>query len=177
MRKSVIPIFKIYPKFKHFHSYCSWTRLWRASGHWSLSVSPISYRQYSSPHDLPLVPKGRSEQLLIKEGAPKKPHGARLKGPEKFINIRRPTTWDAAHILTLSTTPLLSCLYETAHQILPGWDTIFRGRSLLCPPLPDKAIKLFFSTSKFCLCDLIRHWCTEAELLASLPQNFFPELQ
>ena len=160
----------------HLHCYCSWTGLWRASGHWSLSVSPISYRQDSSLHDLPLAPKGTSEQLIM-EGTAKKPHEARLKGPEKFINIRRPTTWDAAHILTLATTPLLSCCYKSAYQILPGWDTVFRGRSLLCLPLPGKAIKLFFSTSKFCLWDLIRHWCTEAELLASLPHIFFPGLQ
>ena len=139
-------------------------------------LSLVSYRQDSSLHDLPLAPKGTSEQLIM-EGTAKKPHEARLKGPEKFINIRRPTTWDAAHILTLATTPLLSCCYKSAYQILPGWDTVFRGRSLLCLPLPGKAIKLFFSTSKFCLWDLIRHWCTEAELLASLPHIFFPGLQ
>ena len=97
----------------HLRCYYSWTRLWRASGHWSLSISPISYRQDSSLHDLPLVPKGTSEQLLIMEEAVKKPHEAKLKGSEKFINIRRPTAWDAAHILTLSTTPLLSCCYKT----------------------------------------------------------------
>ena len=27
------------------------------------------------------------------------------------------------------------------------WDTVFRGQSLLCPPLTDKAIKPSFSTS------------------------------
>ena len=33
---------------------------------------PISCRQNSRLHDLPWVPKGRFEQLLVKEGAAKK---------------------------------------------------------------------------------------------------------
>ena len=55
-------------------------------------LSPVSCRQDSSLHDLPWVPKGRFELLLIKGGAVKKPPEARLKGPEKLIKIRRPTT-------------------------------------------------------------------------------------
>ena len=51
-------------------------------------LSPVSCRQDSSLHDLPRVPKGRSEQLLIKGGAARKPPEARLKGPEKLIKIR-----------------------------------------------------------------------------------------
>ena len=48
----------------------------------------------------------------------------------------------------LLTTPPLNHCYKTPHQSLPGWDTpILRGMSLLCPPLPGKAVKLFFSTS------------------------------
>ena len=51
-------------------------------------LSPVSWRQDSHLCDLPLVPKGRFQQLLIK-GAAKKPPEARLKGPEKLIKIRR----------------------------------------------------------------------------------------
>ena len=45
-----------------------------------------------------------------------------------------------------ATLPLNHC-YETPHQVFLGWDTQFSGTSLLWPPLPSKAIKLFFSNS------------------------------
>ena len=45
----------------------------------------------SSLQDLPWVPKGRFEQLLIKGGTAKKPPEARLKGPEKLI---KKIIWD-----------------------------------------------------------------------------------
>ena len=54
-----------------------------------LLLPTISYRQDSSLHDLPQVPKGRFEQLLIMGGAAKKSPEARLKGPEKLIKIKR----------------------------------------------------------------------------------------
>ena len=41
---------------------------------------PLSCRPASSLHDLPLGPKGRFEQLLIKRGAAEKPPEARLYG-------------------------------------------------------------------------------------------------
>ena len=35
--------------------------------------------------------------------------------------------------------------YKMSYQILLGWDTqFFCGRSLLCPPLPGKVIKVSF---------------------------------
>ena len=63
--------------------------LW-GSWTWRFLLSPISFRQVCSLHDLPWVPKGRFEQLLIKGGAARKPPEARLKGPEKLIKIRKP---------------------------------------------------------------------------------------
>ena len=50
-------------------------------------LSLTSYRQDSNPHDLPEFQ--RAEQLLIKRGAATKPSEARLKRPERLINIRR----------------------------------------------------------------------------------------
>ena len=110
-------------------------------------LSRVSCRQDSSLHGLPWVPKGRFEQLLIKGGTAKKPPEARLKGPEKLIKIRRLTTWGPAHTLILSATPPLNRCHKTPHQTPLGWDTVFEGRSPLCPPLPRKARKLFYSTS------------------------------
>ena len=52
-------------------------------------LSLVSCRQDSSFHDLPWVPKDRSEQLLIKGEAAKKPLEARLKGRGRLIKIRR----------------------------------------------------------------------------------------
>ena len=68
-------------------------------------LPPISCRQGSSLHDLLWVPKGRFKQLLMKGGSATKPPEARLKGQEKLIKIKRPTTWDPAHTLILSATP------------------------------------------------------------------------
>ena len=49
---------------------------------------------------------------------------------------------------SLSATPPLSHCYKTPHQILPSvGHTVLKGMSPLCPPLPGKAVKLFFSTS------------------------------
>ena len=42
---------------------------------------------------------------------------------------------------------LLNHYYKTPHYPLQVWTHSFEGISLLCPPLPGKAIKLFFSTS------------------------------
>ena len=42
--------------------------------------------------------------------------------------------------------PPLNRCHKTPHQTPLGWDRVFVGRSLLCPPSPGKAIKLFFST-------------------------------
>ena len=36
--------------------------------------------------------------------------------------------------------------YKTPSQILLGRDIVLQGRIPLCPPLPGKVIKLFFST-------------------------------
>ena len=107
--------------------------LW-APGHESLFVPPISCRQDSSLHDLPWVPKGRFEQLLIKGEAPKKAPEARFKGPEKLIKFRRRTTWDPAHTLILSATLPLNYCYTTPHQILQHWDTVFEAGAH-CVPL------------------------------------------
>ena len=83
-------------------------------------LSPISCRQDSSLHDLPWVPKGRLEQLLIKGGAARKPPEARLKGPRKLLKIRRP--WDPAHTLILSATlPLGSIAIKLLIRGLPWW--------------------------------------------------------
>ena len=62
-------------------------------------LPPISCRQDFSLHDLPWVPKGRSERLSIKRRTAKKPPVARLEGPEKHIKIWRPTTWDGGSSL------------------------------------------------------------------------------
>ena len=51
------------------------------------------------------------------------------------------TTW------SLSAAPPLNHCYKTPHQIPLCWDTVLRSTSPLCPPLPGKTIKLFFSTS------------------------------
>ena len=49
---------------------------------------------------------------------------------------------------SLSVTLPLNHCYKTPHQIPPAWRHIgFVSTSPLCPPLPGKAIKLFFSTS------------------------------
>ena len=50
-------------------------------------LPPISCRQDFSFHDLPLVPKGRFEQLSVKGRTAKKPPEARLEGPEEHIKI------------------------------------------------------------------------------------------
>ena len=52
-------------------------------------LSPISYRQNSNFHDLLSVPKGST---FGNQGrSSDKPPGARLKGPERLINMGRPT--------------------------------------------------------------------------------------
>ena len=53
-------------------------------------------------------------------------------------------------------------------QTLPGWDIqLFWDTRLLSPPLPGKAMKLFFILHlKFCLWGLI--WCKETKLSTSL---------
>ena len=57
-------------------------------------LSFVSYRQGSSLHNLPWIPKGKLKQsnkpLLIKGGTAKKPPKARLNKPERLIKIRRP---------------------------------------------------------------------------------------
>ena len=116
-------------------------------GSWALKPfwSPVSCRPDSRIHYFPWGPKGRFKQLLIKGGAVKKPR-RQSKGLE-FIRIRRPTTWDPTHAFIVLATPLLNHFYKTPPQMSLDWDTVFRGQSLLCPPLTDKAIKPSFSTS------------------------------
>ena len=110
-------------------------------------LSPISCRQDSSHYDLPWVPKGRSEQLPTKGGAAEKPPEARLKGPEKLLKVRE-TTWDPAHMLVLSETPINSWLTVVKPSSSLEWRHMaFWGRSPVCPPLPGKAIKQFFPPS------------------------------
>ena len=69
----------------------------------------------------------------------RRPPEARWKELEKLIK----TTWD--EVKGPASPPLNHC-HEAPHQILLGWNPGFEGRSPLCPPLPGKAIKLFFST-------------------------------
>ena len=59
-------------------------------------LAPISWRQDSRSSGPFLSFKGQIQQLLIKGGPAKKPPEARLKGPERFIKIRRPDLlrWD-----------------------------------------------------------------------------------
>ena len=107
-------------------------------------LSPFSCRQDSSLHDLPWVPKGRR--------AAKKPPEARLKGPEKLIKIRRSELrlreWRPCTHPNLSCQQ--SCPWTIAIKLLIKSSLVgthsFEGRSPLCPPLPDKAINLLFST-------------------------------
>ena len=49
-----------------------------------------------------------------------------------------------SNLYSLPATLPLNHYYKIPHQILLGWD---EGSILLCPPMPGKAIKLFFSTS------------------------------
>ena len=55
--------------------------------------------------------------------------------------------WVLHTLWSLPTTLPLKHYYKIPHQILLGWDTVFEGSILLCPPIPGKSIKLFFYTS------------------------------
>ena len=103
----------------------------------------------SSHYDLPWVPKGRCEKLLIKWGAVKNPQEARLKGPDKFIKSRRPPTWDEIKGVQAPPThwPCQTHQYKNP-QALSGLRLIgSQGRSLAHLPLRGEVVELFFSTS------------------------------
>ena len=73
----------------------------------------------------------------------------------------------ALHIPWSSSATLPLNHYKTLHQISPGWGhTVFKGMSPLCPPLPGKATRRFFSTSYKILFSEI-WFSTEAKFLAS----------
>ena len=65
----------------------------------------------------------------------KRPSEARLKECRSCIHWSLPANLPLNHH------------YKIPHQIPLGWDTVFEGSILLCPPMPGKAIKLFFYTS------------------------------
>ena len=55
----------------------------------------------------------------------------------------------SANTLILTATPHLKYCYETLHSshLLRLGQVVFQGKRLVCPTLPDKAMKQFFSTS------------------------------
>ena len=53
----------------------------------------------------------------------------------------------AYSLISTSSPTLERLLWNSLPNPLSLWHIIFKGTSLLCPPLPGKAIKLFFSTS------------------------------
>ena len=73
--------------------------------------------------------------------------------------------------LMLSATPPLNFWCKTPHQILPDWDIVLEGKSLLGPYLPVKKLsycfllhpKLHPNLSR----DSIHHQCTQVELSIS----------
>ena len=104
-------------------------------------------------HHLLLVPKGRFAQLLIKGEAAKKPPEARLGGPENLINIRR-RLLEIKRVQALLTFSFCQQshpwtiaikLFIRSSQV--GIHSFLVGGSLLCPPLPGRAIKPSFSAS------------------------------
>ena len=53
--------------------------------------------------------------------------------------------------------------YKTTSQFLPKWGRVFRALACCNPPLPGKALKLFFLLhAKICLCISILHQWAEA---------------
>ena len=50
-----------------------------------------------------------------------------------------------AHTQTLLSNSALNPCYKAPHQLSPDQDAVLRAASPLCPPLPRKAIELFFS--------------------------------
>ena len=71
---------------------------------------------------------------------PPRNHLTQIKGLE-----RRPTTWDPAHTLILSDPTFDPRLWKPSSSSLGLRCIVFLGRSLVCLPLPGKAIKLSFS--------------------------------
>ena len=115
--------------------------------------SPVSCKQGSSLHDLPWVPKGRFQQLLIKGGAAMKPSEARLKGPEKLIKIKRPPEMRLRQCrpcstLILSETPPLNHCYKTLIKSSPvGTHSFSRQEPYVFPFAwqSNKAILFYFT--------------------------------
>jgi len=78
------------------------------------------------------------------------------------------------HFILLSNAILRSLLYNSSPN--PPWlsHTVFKDRSSLCPSLPDKAIKLFFSISpktlslRFDLAPVCRGWVFDINTIRSL---------
>ena len=89
---------------------------------------------------LPL--QGAWVQYLVRELGSHKLWGQKKRLPETRLKESRPCM-----TLILSASAPLKYCYKVPHQILLGWDTIFKGRSQLYPPLPGIAIKLLFSAS------------------------------
>ena len=94
-------------------------------------------------------PEFQRAGLLIKGGAVRKLPEARLKGPENLAKNKILTAWHPAHSLILSTNPPWNHSDKRPHQVPPGWDTHFSRAGASCVlPVPGKAIKLLFSTSR-----------------------------
>ena len=71
----------------------------------------------------------------------------KIKGPREAPQGEE-TTWDPAHMLVLSETPINSWLTVVKPSSSLEWRHMaFWGRSPACPTLPGKAIKQFFPPS------------------------------
>ena len=100
-----------------------------------------------------LSPKGKIQTVANqrKKGVKtqrRRPPEAKSKKPEKLIRRGQIKGVQALHTpwYLLATLPWNHC-YKTPQENLPVGTHSFRGMSLLCPPLPGKAINLFFSIS------------------------------
>ena len=92
-------------------------------GHGGLLLSTTSYRQNSSLHDLPWVPKGGFEQLLIDRRSSQETTWGKIKGTREAHqdHLRRDAgRASPAHTLILSETSPWNQYYKTLHQDLPG---------------------------------------------------------
>ena len=114
-------------------------------------------------HKLPLVPKGRFAQLLIKGEAAKKPPEARLMGPENLINISWPFL-EIKRVQALLT--LSSCqqshswtiaikLFIRSSQVRTQFSRAGAHWVLFC--LTKQKSYSFLLYPKFCLWDSIWH--------------------
>ena len=105
--------------------------------YWSFTISPsnkysglISFRTDWSD----LIAVQRAPKSLLQH--------QNLKGGDLCTckSCQQPHPWTIAIIV------LIVLIVKIVLIVLPSWDTILKGMSPLFPPLPGKAIRLFFST-------------------------------